>query len=259
MMRIARVRLRQGFQAIRDLTTAAVNPRHRGLPVIDAGCCSSGQECRACLDSCPTGAISLAGATPVIDLGRCMFCGECERACTAGCLRFSPAYKLAASRREGLLVRSAIDEPAYRAAALQVRADLHRLFGRSLKIRQVSAGGCSGCELELNACSNVNFDMGRFGIDVVASPRHADCLLLTGPISENMAAALNDAWECMPAPKLFIAAGACAISGGLYADSPAVRRGFLDAHPPDLYIPGCPVHPLTVINGMLDLLGVGTR
>jgi Ni,Fe-hydrogenase III small subunit/ferredoxin len=257
MIRIARVRLRHGFQAIRDLKAARINPKHRGLPVFDTSRCQPG--CSDCVDICPTGAVSLSDGIPAIDLGRCMFCSDCERACGPGGIRFSPAHKLAATRREGLVVRPGTDEQAYRAAALQSRADLHRLFGRSLKIRQVCAGGCNGCEMELNACSNVNFDMGRFGIDVLASPRHADCLLLTGPVTSNMAAALADAWECMPAPKLLILAGACAISGGLFADSPALQRGFLDDHPPDLYIPGCPVHPLTVINGLLDLLEMGRR
>jgi Ni,Fe-hydrogenase III small subunit len=127
-----------------------------------------------------------------------------------------------------------------------------------MKLRSVSAGGCNGCEMEINALSNVNFDFGRYGIDVVASPRHADALVLTGPISANMAQALELAWQAMPEPKIVIAAGACAISGGVFAQSDALERDFLQRHPPALYVPGCPIHPLTFITGLMDLLGIAT-
>ena len=132
--------------------------------------------------------------------------------------------------------------------------EIKKIFGKSLKLRQVSAGGCNGCEMELNACSNCNFDMGRFGIDFVASPRHADGLVITGPISENMAYALEDCYKSTPDPKIVILAGACAISGGIFQDSTKINREFLEKYPIDLYIPGCPVHPLTFINGVLDFI-----
>ena len=129
------------------------------------------------------------------------------------------------------------------------------MFGRSLKLRSVSAGGCNACEGELGASSNVNFDMGRYGIDMVASPRHADGIVITGPVTENMAAALEDTYSAIPSPKIVIAMGSCAISGGMFDGSPAVKRDFFERVKVDLFIPGCPPHPLTVVNGILGLVG----
>ncbi|MDD4945001.1 MAG: NADH:ubiquinone oxidoreductase, partial [Rhodoferax sp.] len=130
--------------------------------------------------------------------------------------------------------------------------------GRSLKLRSVSAGGCNGCEMEVNAWSNVNFDIGRYGIDLVASPRHADGIVLTGVINRNMMNALQICWDAIPEPKLVIAVGACAISGGVFAQSEALAREFLDKYPPSLYVPGCPAHPLTFISGIMDVLGIAS-
>ncbi|HVO23217.1 MAG TPA: NADH-quinone oxidoreductase subunit NuoB, partial [Candidatus Margulisiibacteriota bacterium] len=130
-----------------------------------------------------------------------------------------------------------------------------RLFGRSLKLRQVSAGGCNACEADVNVLSTVVFDLGRFGIQFVASPRHADGLLITGPVTENMRVALQKTYDAVPAPKLVIAVGACAISGGPYIDHPEVHNGAASVVPVDLYVPGCPPHPLTILDGLLRLLG----
>jgi Ni,Fe-hydrogenase III small subunit len=123
-------------------------------------------------------------------------------------------------------------------------------------MRQVSAGGCNGCELELNAVGNVNFDLQRFGIEWVASPRHADALVLTGPLTQAMREAVRLAWDAMPEPRFLVAVGACAISGGLYEGAAGVDRTFLDDVKPALYVPGCPPHPLTFVNAILDLLDV---
>ena len=130
-----------------------------------------------------------------------------------------------------------------------------RLFGRSLKLRQVSAGGCNACEADLNVLSTVVFDLGRFGIQFVASPRHADGVVVTGPVSENMRSALMATYAAIPAPKLVIAVGACAISGGPYIDNPEVHNGCGKFLPVDLYIPGCPPHPWTILDGLLRLIG----
>jgi len=250
-MNILKVRRNQGYQAIRDIRKANIHPMHRGLPAVDGTKCPEG--CGICAGVCPAQAIS--GNPPAIDLGRCAFCGDCVSACPAGAFEFTPYYKLSSRSREGLVVCGSEDGEAYRKRVMErASREIRRLFGRSFKMREVSAGGCNGCEMELNACSNVNFDMGRFGIEVVASPRHADCILLTGPLSENMADAFRDAWEATPDPKLLVLAGACAISGGVFRREGALDRSFLDSLAPDLYIPGCPVHPLTVVNGLLDLL-----
>lgn len=159
---------------------------------------------------------------------------------------------MASSTREGLV----LGEGDVERSAVEVSAELRRLFGRSLKLRSVSTGGCNGCVRELNAMSNVNFDFGRFGIDWVASPRHAGGLVLSGPLTRNMAEALALAYEAMPEPRFVVAFGACAISGGLYADSTALERSFLERFTPSLWVPGCPPHPLTFLVGLLDLLGI---
>jgi Ni,Fe-hydrogenase III small subunit/NAD-dependent dihydropyrimidine dehydrogenase PreA subunit len=225
MFKSIAVRKSQGTQYIADLR-AAKPVGFRGKPVISDAACASG--CQACQAVCPTQAIQLL---PVqIDLGRCVMCGDCEPVCPS-------------SARPNL-------DP------IQVSKALHQRFGRSLKLRSVSAGGCNGCELEINAWNNVNFDLGRYGIDIVASPRHADALVLSGPITRNMAQALQICWDAIPEPKLVIAVGACAISGGVFADSDALDREFLERFKPSLYVPGCPAHPLTFISGIMDLLGI---
>ena len=250
MLELYKVRKRQGEQAIPDLRKAEIRAPFRGLPVIKAQECGN---CRACLEICPTGAITSAPLN--IDLGKCIFCGDCARECPQQAITFTTGHKIASNVRAALRIEAGRTPEYFCLQAMTARPDLARIFGRSLKLRQVSAAGCNGCEWELNACGNVNFDMGRFGIEFVASPRHADGILITGPISENMAPALEDAYQCTPEPKIVILAGTCAISGGVFQPSPALQRDFLDRHQVDLYLPGCPVHPLTVINGVSDLLG----
>ncbi len=130
-----------------------------------------------------------------------------------------------------------------------------RLFGRSLKLRQVSAGGCNACEADVNVLNTVVFDLGRFGIQFVASPRHADGLLITGPVTQNMRLALQKTYDAVPSPKIVIAVGACAISGGPFVDHSEVHNGADAAVPVDLYVPGCPPHSVTILDGLLRLLG----
>jgi Ni,Fe-hydrogenase III small subunit/ferredoxin len=246
------VRKAQGSQFIPDLR-AAQACGFRSKPVIADVACAA--DCHACRDICPSAAIELQpnATDPVaIDLGRCVMCGDCAPVCPSQKLSFSTDVKLSATTRQGLVVTAARPN----LDPVQVSAELHKRFGRSLKLRSVSAGGCNGCEMEVNALSNVNFDMGRYGIDIVASPRHADALVLTGPITRNMMAALQICWDAIPEPKLVIAVGACAISGGVFANSNALEREFLERFPPALHVPGCPAHPLTIISGIMDLLGI---
>lgn len=236
----------QGKQFIPDVTTAKVPGIFRGRPVITR---ESVDEA-ALAEICPTQSIAV---NPVrIDLGKCTFCGECAVQFPDK-VRFTTDYKLSTNRRSRLIIAEGDEQPVEVDAA-QVRKEIHRLFGHSLKLRQVSAGGDNSCEWELNAANNVQFDMSRFGIDFVASPRHADGIVITGPITVNMAEALEICYHAVPDPKLVILAGTDAISGGIFAGSPALDRSFLSKYTVDLYIPGNPMHPLTFINGVLSLL-----
>ncbi len=242
----------QGKQYIPDVTTVEVPGIFRGRPVIS----EAPVDLEALVNSCPTGAIQ-AGPKLSLDLGKCLFCGECAERFPEK-IRFTKDYKLASNSRQGLLVVEGEDRPVFIDPTL-VRREITRLFSGSLKLRQVSAGGDNSCEWELNAAGNVQFDMGRFGIEFVASPRHADGIVITGPITQNMAEPLQICYDATPSPKIIILAGVDAISGGIFAGSPALDRSFLDKYPIDLYIPGNPVHPLNFINGVLGLIRSGKR
>jgi len=249
MLDLLKLRKQHGYQAIEDLRLAKLLDTHRGFPVVDESKCKNG--CIEAVEICPTKAIT---SNPLsIDLGKCIFCGECELV-SNGAIKFSNEHKLGTDQRNKLIISSEKSFNNFYKEAIEAKKEIHKLFGHSLKLRLVSAAGCNGCEMELNACGNVNFDMGRFGIDFVASPRHADGIVITGPISKNMAPALMDAYKSVSNPKIVIAVGACAISGGLFADSDQLNRNFLDKVKIDLYIPGCPPHPLTFINAVLDLI-----
>lgn len=252
MLDLIKLRWKHGKQAIPDLRKATLMETHRGFPIIDES--KYGDDWKKVVDVCPTGAITVSPLS--IDLGRCVFCGECERA-SNGAIRFTSDYRLGCTNKRRLVVSSGAGYERYVETAIEARREIHRMFGHSLKLRQVSAGGCNGCEMELNACGNVNFDMGRFGIDFVASPRHADGLAITGPVTGNMAPALMDAYKSISEPKIVIAVGACAISGGVFAESDQLDRKFFDEFRIDLYVPGCPPHPLAFINALLDFIGRG--
>lgn len=238
-----------GNQFIKDIKNAPIKSQFRGLPILDGTNCNS---CNKCLSVCPTNALKLNPMS--IDLGKCTLCGACKNVCEKNAINFSNIYKLSSTSRDKLIIDEEITPEIYEKIAIDVKKEITSVFSRSLKLRQVSAGGCNGCEMELNACSNINFDMGRFGIDFVASPRHADGIVITGPISKNMAYALENCYNSVPNPKLVILCGTCAISGGVYQNSDEIDRSFLEKYPIDLYIPGCPVHPLTFINGVLGLI-----
>ncbi|MBX7256770.1 MAG: 4Fe-4S binding protein [Candidatus Hydrogenedentes bacterium] len=250
MLKPLLARLKQGHRTITypDGEPPAMPDRFRGRPVIDASKCVEG--CRACIEACPTEALT-AERLPQVDLGKCLFCADCSEACPQHAITHLQDYRLSTRTREDLFV-GAQDELRL---ARALDAKLKRLFGRSLRLRQVSAGGCNACEADVNVLSTIGWDIGRFGIQMVASPRHADGILVTGCVSENMRLALEKTYEAVPAPKLVIVVGACAISGGPYAGHSQQHNGVEGLLPIDLYIPGCPPHPLTILDGLLRLLG----
>jgi Ni,Fe-hydrogenase III small subunit/Pyruvate/2-oxoacid:ferredoxin oxidoreductase delta subunit len=248
MLKILGTRLRQGYRTSAFPRAEPLLPdRFRGLPVVDATKCPDG--CQRCAAACPTDAIRLDGDVR-IDLGRCLFCTACSDACLDGAIVFSQDYRLATRARDGLLT-DGHDLPLATALSDKIRA----LYGRALRIREVSAGGCNGCEADFNVLGTIGFDLGRFGIQVVASPRHADALVITGPVTGNMAEAVRLTYDAVPAPKLVIAVGACAIAGGPFIDHPEVLNGADAVVPVDLFVPGCPPHPFTILDGLLRLLG----
>ena len=224
-------------------------PDFKGRPVLAADMTEDDLAKAAAVCPCE-GCLAMRGGKPSLDMGRCTFCGRCANACDK--IRFSKEYRLAVFKREDLVVVSG--ESAYEPP--KPDAELTRAFKRSFQIREVSAGGCGACEADFNVLGTLAWDLGRFGIKVVASPRHADAVYVTGPVSRNMALALEKTHDAMSEPRLVIAAGACAISGGLYASSPDVFGGAGEVIPePNLFIPGCPPHPATALEGLLRFIG----
>ena len=262
MLKVILTRMRQGYRTMKFPAgpPPALPDFFRGRPCIRNGACAEGCPplCDACQSACPTGAIfrasdgSGARSVPSVDLGKCLFCLDCERACPAAAIRFTKDYRLAVRKREDLILTP---EKRELELAIELERKMKRLLGRSLKLRQVSAGGCGACEADVNVLSTIGWDLGRFGIQFVASPRHADGLLVTGPVTKNMELALRKTYDAMPDPKIVIASGSCAIAGGPYLGHEDTNDGVGALLPVDLFIPGCPPHPLTVLDGLLRLVG----
>ena len=224
-------------------------PKYIGLPVVGDGECAD--DCSKCLSLCPVGALEKgADGYPSIDVGKCVFCGKCAEVCREHIIEFTKEHRMTADKREDLRISR---QSQFRHAEA-VRNEILRLFKRSFKLRQVCAGGCGACEADTNVLGTVGFDLGRFGISFVASPRHADGLLVTGPVTKNMRSALLKTYEAVPDPKIVIAVGACAVSGGLFAESPETAAGVGEVIPVDYYVPGCPPHPLSILDGLLTVL-----
>jgi Ni,Fe-hydrogenase III small subunit/formate hydrogenlyase subunit 6/NADH:ubiquinone oxidoreductase subunit I len=243
----------------------------RGRPDFDFNRWS---DARRAAEACPTGAIAVrdheGSRTVTVDYGRCIFCGECAEASKDGAVRITRDFELAATDRRDLVLtaeyllrpdgahaelKSAAAGPGAESPASRISASIRSLLGRSLAIRQVDAGSCNGCEQEIVALNNPVHDIERFGIHFVASPRHADMLLVTGPVTRNMELALRKTWAATPDPKLVIAVGACGISGGIFGTNYASMGGVDTVIPVDVYIPGCPPRPEALLYGILLALG----
>ena len=234
MLKALIARFREGC---RTGTFPPAAPDFKGRPEIDAD--TTAEDVKIMQAVCPVAdALAFYDGKASLDMGRCIFCGRCAEVC--GKVRFSKEYRLGVFRREDLIVKAGEKEYV---PPVQTNPGALALKG-SLHLREVSAGGCAACELDANVLGTPAWDMARFGIKFTASPRHADAVYLTGPVSTNMQLALDKTYAAMPEPKFLIAAGACAISGGLYGqgDKPAV---------PSLYIPGCPPHPATTLEALL--------
>lgn len=250
---------------------AEVSSAARGRPDIDF---PHWRDARPATAACPTGALSFQDEnglrTVTLDLGKCTFCGLCAEADPA--IRMTNFCELAARRREDLLTVAQYDlddaglqkqwrpspavVPPVPAASLEavgaaLKARVDQVLGRSLHIREVDAGSCNGCEVEIVGLTSPIYDLERFGLHFVASPRHADLLLVTGPVSRNMELALRKTYEATPEPRLVVAVGACGCSGGIFGKNYASLGGVDQVIPVDVYVPGCPPNPHALLQGIL--------
>jgi Ni,Fe-hydrogenase III small subunit/Pyruvate/2-oxoacid:ferredoxin oxidoreductase delta subunit len=247
-----------------------------GFPVIDFSRCVA---CDECARSCPTGAIQTAASGPgrktvTLSYAACIQCRECVSGCPEQAVGVSHDVEVAAYTRQQLARTASFDVdpatgrgafvhvdahtgPSLHESADRLRARIRGRLGRSLHVRQVDAGSCNGCELEISATTNPLYDLERFGVHLVASPRHADVLLVTGPVTRNMEIALRRTYDAAPEPRIVVAVGACGCSGGLFGEATYAAVGGVDrVLPVDVYIPGCPPRPQAILNGLLVAMGI---
>ena len=247
-----------------------------GFPVIDFPRCTL---CEECARACPTGAIQMGATRPgqrtlSLSYASCIQCRACVDACPEEAVSGGRDVEVAAFSREQLQQTASFDVnmatgastfrqmemqagPSLDESAATLRDRIHGRLGRSLHVRQVDAGSCNGCELEIAATANPLFDLERFGVHFVASPRHADLLLVTGPVTRNMEIALQRTYEATPEPRIVVAVGACGCSGGIFGEGGYAALGGVDrVLPVDVYIPGCPPRPQAILNGLLVAMGV---
>lgn len=253
-----------------------ISERFRGRPTFDF---EKWKDARPGVNVCPTGAISLSdkgdSRTVTVDYGLCVFCGLCAEASSEQAVRISQEFALATSDRRNLILtaeyalnadhthrslrkveRQVMDaETDIESLGQKAREAIQKIFGRSLAIREVDAGSCNGCELEIVALNNPVYDIERFGIQFVASPRHADMLMVTGPVTRNMELALLKTHKAMADPKVVVAVGACGISGGVFGENYASLGSVDKVLPVDVYIPGCPPRPQALLHGILLAVG----
>ena len=263
MLRILINALRTGVVTTRYPAEPSVPAdRFRGAPMLRPG--SSLPPAGVC----PTGALTEhfdAGCRRVaLDLARCVFCGRCAEDPWAGAITMGRDFELAARTRADLRIEVVADDPAVPAAgpapdpeaeAARASSEIHRVLGRSLHLRHLDAGSCNACDWELAALLNPVYDVRRLGIDFVASPRHADGVVVTGPVTRNLESAVRRTVEAIPDPRIVIAVGACAASGGIVGQGYASAGGVDRVLPVDVYIPGCPPRPEAILFGILVALG----
>ena len=243
MLNTLKNRFEQGYRTSRyPKEKIALWERYRGLPQINKD--ASADLVRQCAEACPQNAIDVENR--LIDMGRCIFCGTCERISKGQFISFTQDFEISVSEKKHLLTDGTLSSLADHS-----KQHFKKLFGRSLQLRQVSAAGCNACEADLNVLATPFFDLARFGINFVASPRHSDGIVVTGPISRNMKTALLKTCEAVPDPKVVIAVGSCTLTGGPFRGSPEITEGLDSLLPVDLFIPGCPPHPLTNLHALL--------
>jgi Ni,Fe-hydrogenase III small subunit/formate hydrogenlyase subunit 6/NADH:ubiquinone oxidoreductase subunit I len=247
-----------------------------GFPIIDFSRCTA---CAACVEACPTGAIhattpAAGRKTLTLSYASCIQCRACVATCPDQAISAGHTVEIAAYSRQQLARTASFDinpqtgrwtlrdvevEPGASLAdgAARLRERIRDRLSRSLHVRQVDAGSCNGCELEIAATTNPIYDLERFGIHFVASPRHADVLLVTGPVTRNMEIALRRTYEAAPEPRVVVAVGACGCSGGIFGEGTYATVGGVDrVLPVDVYVPGCPPRPQAILNGLLVAMGI---